>query len=362
MPVRAGTLMALSADALLPPSGTGGGLNAVGACHPTGNTPAVHRIRKQILQVARFDSTVLILGESGTGKEGVAREVHQRSPRVAGPFVPVNCGAIPAELLESELFGHEKGAFTGALSARRGRFELAGGGTLFLDEIAEMSPFMQVKLLRVLQERSFERVGSDVPRSADVRIIAATNRDLEAEVAKGRFRGDLYFRLNVFPIELPPLRVRSEDLPLLIEDLNLRLAARGFVPVSFRADALEALARHDWPGNVRELENLLERLAVSGGMGPVRAEQLPFAGGVDTTAGATLAVAQDGSTARIVLPEDGLSLRDTLADIEADLISQALARADGVVAKAARLLGVGRTTLLEKLKRRGDGSAIALDD
>src|SRR5450432_528168 len=204
---------------------------AIMISHPTGRTAAVRRVREQIRQVAGFDTTVLISGESGTGKEGVARELHARSARAAGPFVPVNCGAIPAELLESELFGHEKGAFTGAITLRRGRFELAQNGTLFLDEIAEMSPVMQVKLLRVLQERVFERVGSCDVRSCDLRIVAATNRRLEEEVAAGRFRRDLYYRLNVFPIELPALRVRIEDLALLIEDLNLRLVARGFPAV-----------------------------------------------------------------------------------------------------------------------------------
>ena len=221
--------------------------------HPTGRNPAVQRVREQIGQVAQFDTTVLITGESGTGKEGVARELHAQSRRRRGPFVPVNCGAIPAELLESELFGHEKGAFTGAITTRKGRFELAQGGTLFLDEIAEMSPVMQVKLLRVLQERVIERVGSCDARPCDVRIVAATNRDLHAEVGTGRFRTDLYYRLNVFPIELPPLRCRSDDLPLLIEDLNLRLASRGFVPVVFSDAAAAALEAHPWEGNVREL-------------------------------------------------------------------------------------------------------------
>jgi len=352
--------------------------------HPTGGGAAVRRVREQIAQVSRFDTTVLITGESGTGKEGVARELHRLSPRSAGPFVPVNCGAIPAELLESELFGHEKGAFTGALTTRRGRFELAQGGTLLLDEIAEMSPLMQVKLLRVLQERVYERVGSGEQRLADVRIVAATNRDLEAEVAAGRFRGDLYFRLNVFPIPLPPLRERVEDLPALLESLNTRLAGRGFVRVEFTAAALGALRTHRWPGNVRELENLLERLAIAGGTGPasiagaarqVDAIDLPagYRSKESSTAGPRAAIdpgsphaggdasanahAREGTDLpdprSLRVPPDGVQLRDYLSALECALIDDALGRVDGVVADAARLLGLGRTTLVEKMKRHG---------
>jgi sigma-54 specific flagellar transcriptional regulator A len=332
--------------------------------HPTGRSGGARRVREQVGQVGRFDTTVLITGESGTGKEGVARALHTQSARSSGPFVPVNCGAIPAELLESELFGHEKGAFTGAIGTRRGRFELADGGTLFLDEIAEMSAFMQVKLLRVLQERSFERVGSGETRSCNVRIVAATNRNLPAEVATGRFRADLYYRLNVYPIAIPPLRTRSEDLPLLIEDLNARLAGRGFPPVAFSDGALAALARYEWPGNVRELENLLERLAVSAGDAPVGVAQLPFTAlrPVDVAAaGEAPAATRGAAELRLELPAGGLCLKGTLAALESDLIAQALGRADGVVAKAARLLGVGRTTLLEKLRKRPPlaGSCVA---
>ena len=333
---------------------------AIMVSHPTGRTAAVRRVREQIRQVARFDTTVLISGESGTGKEGVARELHSQSARAAGPFVPVNCGAIPAELLESELFGHEKGAFTGAITLRRGRFELAQNGTLFLDEIAEMSPVMQVKLLRVLQERVFERVGSCDVRRCDVRIVAATNRRLEEEVAAGRFRADLYYRLNVFPIELPTLRGRIDDLPLLIEDLNLRLVARGFPPVAFTPAALAELEAHAWPGNVRELENLMERVSVTTLGRPVTAGDLPFRQPrveSHVVSGSALAAvtpetrACGGRATGVPLPDHGLNLRDTLAAIEKDLIDQALVRANGVVAHAARLLGVGRTTLLEKLRR-----------
>jgi sigma-54 dependent transcriptional regulator, flagellar regulatory protein len=330
--------------------------------HPTGNSALVRRVRDQIGKVAPFDTTVLVTGESGTGKEGVARELHEHSARARGPFVPVNCGAIPAELLESELFGHEKGAFTGAIATRRGRFELAHGGTLFLDEIAEMSPVMQVKLLRVVQERVYERVGSGEVRLADVRIVAATNRDLETEVAAGRFRGDLYFRLNVFPIDLPPLRARREDLLDLLDDLNVRMVAKSFAPVRFADCAFAALGRYAWPGNVREFENLLERLAINAPGELVTAPMLPTKfGGADappsfTTAGPepSSPVAAAPAAGPLELPPDGLCLKSTLAAIEQRLIEQALARSDGVVAHAARLLGVGRTTLLEKLRKRPD--------
>ena len=360
--------------------------------HPTGTSAAAHRVRLSIARVARFDSTVLILGESGTGKEGVARAVHALSERRAGPFVPVNCGAIPAELLESELFGHEKGAFTGAHTTRKGRFELAEGGTLFLDEIAEMSPVMQVKLLRVLQERCFERVGSGELRSADVRIIAATHRHLPEAIAAGRFREDLYFRLNVFPIQLPALRDRLQDLGELITELSGQLELRGYPAPVFAPCAMDALAAHRWPGNIRELENLIERLAVSEGSGVVRARDLPqpyalptlsFPEPVVTDAGhgpawsdeaasaasgslaagaacPDLAAAGAAGTApggmvspslSLRLPADGTDLKSVLSQVEAELIRQAMERTDGVVAHAAKLLGLGRTTLLEKLKR-----------
>ncbi len=233
---------------------------------PTGTSLAVRGVIGLIRQVAEHESTVLILGESGTGKEVAARAVHDLSPRRQRPFVAVNCGAIPAELLESELFGHEKGAFTGAVAARKGRFEIAEGGTLFLDEIGDMSPTMQVKLLRVLQERVFERVGNQVPIRCNVRIIAATHRNLEEAIARSAFREDLFHRLNVFPIEMPALRERIEDLPLLVRDFVAHNVAEGRGHVELSPRALAALALHRWPGNVRELANLIERLSiVSGG-------------------------------------------------------------------------------------------------
>src|SRR5689334_1839014 len=229
---------------------------------PTGSSPAIREVISLIRQVADHDSTVLILGESGTGKEVAARAIHDLSPRRNRPFVAVNCGAIPAELLESELFGHEKGAFTGAVSARKGRFEIAEGGTLFLDDIGDMSPTMQVKLLRVLQERVFERVGNHVPMRCNVRIIAATHRNPEESIARGTFREDLFHRLNVFPIEMPALRSRLEDLPLLVRDFTAQNVAEGRGQVQLSLRALAALALCPWPGNVRELANLIERLSI----------------------------------------------------------------------------------------------------
>ena len=247
---------------------------AVGS-FPTGTSPQIQRVNHLIHQVASFDSNVLVLGESGTGKEVVARAIHEASPRRLRPFVPINCGAIPAELLESELFGHEKGAFTGALATRKGRFEIAEGGTIFLDEIGDMNPTMQVKLLRVLQERVYERVGSCVSQRCDVRIVAATHRDLEQAIANGSFREDLFYRLNVVPIEMPALRERGEDLPLLIADLHERISSAGRPAVQFTAAALEALKSYRWPGNVRELANLIERMSIQCGTRPVAVADLP---------------------------------------------------------------------------------------
>jgi sigma-54 specific flagellar transcriptional regulator A len=334
---------------------------------PVGRGSAMTAIHRLIRQVAAFDSNVLLLGESGTGKELVARHVHELSDRAMQPFVPVNCGAIPADLLESELFGHEKGAFTGALATRQGRFEFAEGGTLFLDEIGDMSLAMQVKLLRVLQERSFERVGSNRTIRCNVRIVAATHRDLEALIAEGRFREDLFYRLNVFPIALTPLRDRIEDLPHLVEHLlerNARVAAR----IEFTPRALAALARCRWPGNVRELANLLERLCILHPGATVDLEQLPEryrpAGIAQASAAptaklqvalpvkppATTAVSEDPSDLD-ALPSTGFDLKDHLCTIEVGLIRQALAEAGGTVAEAARLLRMRRTTLVEKLKK-----------
>ncbi|KRG62954.1 Fis family transcriptional regulator [Stenotrophomonas humi] len=346
---------------------------------PTGHSPAVTELRQLIEQVANFDTTVLVLGESGTGKEVVSRAIHQRSPRRDGAFVAINCGAIPPDLLESELFGHEKGAFTGALSARKGRFEMAEGGTLLLDEIGDMSLPMQVKLLRVLQERSFERVGGNQTIRCNVRVIAATHRDLESRIAEGKFREDLFYRLNVFPIDVPALRERTTDIPALVETIAAQLARTGRGEVRFTHEALQALAGYAWPGNVRELTNLVERLAVLHPNGLVRVQDLPSryrgdqlavqaANGDDerplqsmavaTSVAAAPARANNGGVAapaqeQTHLPSTGLDLRDHMASIELTLINEALERTQGVVAHAAQLLGLRRTTLVEKLRKYG---------
>ena len=379
----------------------------------SGNSLAIRRITTLIRQVAAHDSTVLLLGESGTGKEVGARTIHELSPRRNRPFVAVNCGAIPAALLESELFGHEKGSFTGAITARKGRFEIAEGGTLFLDEIGDMSVAMQVKLLRVLQERVFERVGNHVTVPCNVRIIAATHRNLEESIARGSFREDLYHRLNVFPIDMPPLRERLEDLPMLVREFIAQNAAEGRGRVQLSAGALAALARHPWTGNVRELANLIERLSIVCAGRVVEIRDLPPryqpADGLDLTpteasgglaalteaddaiivgseplndaavmqvleseAGAAAdpaepaPVATDAGTlmaaAAVRLPAAGLDLRAFLTSIERRLIEQALESANGTVAHAARLLNLRRTTLVEKLRKLGIGTAESLTE
>ena len=338
---------------------------------PTGSSQAVSQLRRLIEQVAHFDTTVLVLGESGTGKEVVSRAIHASSPRRDGPFVAINCGAIPAELLESELFGHEKGAFTGALNARKGRFEMAEGGTLLLDEIGDMSLPMQVKLLRVLQERSFERVGGNQTIRCNVRVIAATHRNLETRIAEGKFREDLFYRLNVFPIDVPALRERIADIPALVETIAAQLARTGRGEVRFAAEALQALAAYRWPGNVRELTNLVERLAVLHPGGLVRVQDLPARyrseaapppvaldderplASLSASAAAPAPAAAAGSPVPVQLPDDGLDLRDHMAGIELKLINEALERTQGVVAHAAQLLGLRRTTLVEKLRKYG---------
>ncbi|MFN4321225.1 MAG: sigma-54 dependent transcriptional regulator [Aeromonas media] len=338
-----------------------------------GKGRGIQEVRRLIGQVAQTDANVLILGESGTGKEVVARSIHELSARSAGPFVPINCGAIPAELLESELFGHEKGAFTGAIAARRCRFELAQGGTLFLDEIGDMPLPMQVKLLRVLQERLFDRVGGGKPIQADVRIIAATHRDLEAMIRTQGFREDLYYRLNVFPIETPPLRERCDDIPLLLQELLNRHGEqhRGIIRLTQRA--MESLMQYPWPGNVRELSNLIERLLILYPNQIVdvadlpgryrllpcepRDERLTEMDERDALAAVfqTPPVLDPGLAAPLPmqLPQEGLNLKEMLADLEVELIRQALESQDGVVARAADLLSMRRTTLVEKMKKYG---------
>jgi sigma-54 specific flagellar transcriptional regulator A len=330
-----------------------------------GESAEIERVRKMMGQVANTEVSVLITGESGTGKEVVARNLHNNSARADKAFVPINCGAIPRELLESELFGHEKGAFTGAIATRSGRFELADGGTLFLDEIGDMPLSMQVKLLRVLQERSFERVGGAETLQADVRIVAATHRDLEEMIASGEFRQDLYYRLNVFPIEMPPLRERPEDIPVLLNELIATLEREGRGSVRFNSHAIAVLAKHSWPGNVRELANLVERMAILYPHGIVGVRDLPEklvaaaekreashdAGAPDRLADAQ---AIDSNTKPFVpegLPLAGLDLKEYLARLERDLIEKALDDSSGVVSRAADRLSIGRTTLVEKMRK-----------
>jgi sigma-54 specific flagellar transcriptional regulator A len=303
-------------------------------------------MRDLVAQVASSDATVLVVGETGTGKELVARSIHELSARSGGPFVPVNCGAIPAELLESELFGHEKGAFTGAIATRQGRFEMAAGGTLFLDEIGDMPLDMQVKLLRVLQERTFERVGSTTMLKADVRIIAATHQNLEALVEAQKFRMDLFYRLDVFPIRTPPLRDRVSDIaPLIAHQLTQLPESDG---LALTDAAVQRLEQYPWPGNVRELMNLVERLTILHAGQVVDVQQLPekYRFGSDSALSE-----QAGSLDR--LPDEGVDLKDHIARMEMQLIQEALDRENGVVAKAAALLGLQRTTLVEKMKKLG---------
>jgi transcriptional regulator with GAF, ATPase, and Fis domain len=307
----------------------------------------MQQVLEFVQKVADSDSTVMIQGESGTGKELVARMLHFNSLRRDRPLVPVNCGAIPENLLESELFGHEKGAFTGATHSRMGRFELANGGTIFLDEIGEMSLPLQVKLLRVLQEREFERVGGNRTIHVDVRIIAATNQDLELQVEERRFRKDLFYRLNVIPILIPPLRERRSDIPLLIEHFLARFNQSKHTDVSgFATDALQCLTEYDWPGNIRELENMIERLVVLKKQGTLTVEDLPPKFGLRSTA-------PEFKEQFIRFNDDGINLSREVEQYEKHLIMEALRKANGVTSRAAQLLHLNRTTLVEKLKRKG---------
>ena len=321
-----------------------------------GDSPHMEQIRRLVKQVAPSTATVLINGESGTGKEVVARQIHELSGR-KGPFVAVNCGAIPEHLLESELFGHERGAFTGAVAARAGRFELANGGTFFLDEIGDMPAVMQVKLLRVLEERAIERVGGTTSIPVDVRLIAATHRDLPRRIEAGEFREDLFYRLSVFPIDIAPLRERPEDVAPLVGEFVRRLQSERSLGLQIADDAMQILGSYAWPGNVRELANLIERLVVIRPNGVVTAADLPWplvetpheAAGDPEILDSALAPVQGGS--RVALPAEGFDLKQYLADIERQMINDALTESDGVVQRAAERLGIGRTTLVEKMRR-----------
>jgi sigma-54 specific flagellar transcriptional regulator A len=328
-----------------------------------GTSRRVQSVRQLMEQVADKEVSVLITGESGTGKEVVARNLHYHSGRRERPFVPVNCGAIPAELLESELFGHEKGAFTGAITSRVGRFELAEGGTLFLDEIGDMPLSMQVKILRVLQERTFEKVGSNRTQTANVRVIAATHKHLEEMIGTGDFREDLYYRLNVFPIEMPALRERVEDIPLLINELIARMEKEKRGSLRLNSAAIMSLCRHEWPGNVRELANLVERLAIMHPFSVVGVQELPKKFRYVDDFDENRPVEESGMPSGIpglvgldapaLLPVNGIDLKDYLSNLEKQLIQQALDESGGVVARAAEKLRIRRTTLVEKVRKYG---------
>lgn len=316
-----------------------------------GQSPSIERVRHLIAQVAKTDATVLILGESGTGKELASKALHALSHRAGKTFVAVNCGAIPAELLESELFGHEKGAFTGAHAARQGRFEQAQGGTLFLDEIGDMPLNMQVKLLRVLQEKTFERVGGNHSMIADVRILAATNCNLLDKIKAGEFREDLYYRLNVFPIPMPALRDRTEDIPTLIKQLLQHFKTSDEALVTLAPEAINALYQYRWPGNIRELSNVLERLSILYPGKTVQLNDLPENLIAAKPEKSSALFSESYETVITALPAAGIDLKKTLEDLEVHYIMQALERTHGVVQQAAQLLNIRRTTLVEKLRK-----------
>jgi len=309
-----------------------------------GSSAALRSVLETVSKVAMTDSTILITGESGTGKELVARAIHFNSKRADKMFVTVNCGAIPEELLESELFGHVRGAFTNAVANREGRFSVAHEGTIFLDEIGDMSPTLQVKLLRVLQDRTFEPVGSSKTQSVDVRVIAATNQDLEDAIAERRFREDLFYRLNVIPIVVPPLRERRDDIPLLAQHfLNIANEGRGSHSVEFSQEVIERMSGFAWPGNVRELENLVERLVTLCSGRVIGASDLPE----------SLQASSSPVPAAPQIPPQGLSFRDVVDQFESDLILQALEITHGNKNRAAQLIQMNRTTMLEKMKKKG---------
>lgn len=343
--------------------------------HIISSDPKMKEIFQLIDKVASVDSTVIIYGESGTGKELIARALHLNSHKAKKPFITVNCGAIPEELMESELFGHEKGSFTGAIRTRIGRFEMANGGSIFLDEIGDMSPLLQVRLLRVLQNKSFERVGGGVTINVDVRVVAATHRNLEQEMGREKFREDLYYRLNVIPIHLPPLRERKSDIPILVKHfVNYFNKIMRKEINNIPEKTLKYLMDYDWPGNIRELENLMERLVILNGKGSISPEDLPgkilgkSIEKADTNQRELFtednsAAEDDSAVEAIVLretfqpkffvgiPDEGIDLKKMIENFEKDLIIEALDKTDWVKNKAASLLGLNRTTLVEKIKK-----------
>jgi transcriptional regulator with PAS, ATPase and Fis domain len=308
-----------------------------------GTHPCMQKLAHIVQKVARTDVTCLISGESGTGKELIARRIHELSKRVDRPFIAVNCGTIPGDLLESEMFGHQKGSFTGATDQRPGMFQLANTGTIFLDEIGEMSPHLQVKLLRVLQDREIRPVGADKPFHVDVRVVAATNKDLGAEVKAGQFRADLYYRLQVVPITLPPLRERRSDIPQLIEHFLARHNANRPFPMTISEEAMVLLWEYDWPGNIRELENVLERLTILSDTPVIRPDGLPPH---------IRSFLSEKKIPAPTLGEEGMDLNAAVEEFENRMIDEALRRTSGNKQAAARLLGLKRTTLVAKLRRK----------
>jgi len=314
-----------------------------------GDSPAMQEIYKIVGRVARSDATVLVSGETGTGKELVATVLHRNSTYAAGPLIKVNCAALPETLLESELFGHEKGAFTGAVAQRKGRFELANKGTIFLDEVGELTLSTQKKLLRVLQEREFERVGGTTTIKVDTRVVAATNKDLPREIEAGNFREDLYYRLNVIAMELPPLRERHTDIPLLVEHfLHKHRYGRTSAPARISQEAMSRLLTHDWPGNVRELENTIERAVVMARGGIIAEDNITFPG---QEARRSVDVTQAIG--------DGTTLADFLEDMESRLLREALRQAGGNQAVAAGLINIDPADFRARLKRtEADGSGV----
>jgi sigma-54 specific flagellar transcriptional regulator A len=343
-----------------------------------GEAPAIAALRQLVRQVAPSDASVLLVGPSGSGKEVVARAIHAGSRRAGKPFVAINCGAIPRDLLESELFGHEKGSFTGAFALHKGRFEEAHGGTLFLDEIGDMPADMQVKLLRVLEERVVQRIGGKGQIAVDVRILAATHRDIDAAIEAGAFREDLFYRLAVFPIDVPSLAERAEDVPLLVE--HFLGQAKGRKPVGFSQAAFARMAEHGWPGNVRELRNFVERASIlyagraigrdeagalllrRGRVGAIErgalwdatelaAAPAPARPSVPASEPAEEIVVPIRADAPVMTEARPVALRDMLAEIERRYIEEALTQSEGVIADAARLLSLQRTTLIEKMRK-----------
>jgi len=317
-----------------------------------GTSDKIEHVRSIIDRVADTDSTVLILGESGTGKEIVAKSLHFGSNRASAPFVPINCGAIPEDLLESELFGHEKGAFTGAIATKIGRFEAANGGTVFLDEVGDMSPGLQVKILRVLQEKEFERVGGRKTIKVDIRVIAATNQDLARGIKDKTFREDLYYRLNVIPIDMPPLRERKEDIPVFIKHFLKTISKKKHKNVTtISPDAMSLFEEYEWPGNVREMENVIERIVVLKERGMVTEKDLP-----DNIKKATVLLSRKrvkGFDYRVYISPEGVDFNSVVDKFETDLIVNALDMVNGVKKNAAKFLKLNRTTLIEKMKRKG---------